>query len=82
MTRSVDREAREHPYEQVAGYIVADIDSGAIPVGRRIPSESQLIETYGVARDTARRAVKHLRDLGYVETLPQRGTFVIKRPTR
>lgn len=79
MTRAVDPEAQQFPYEQVAGFIAADINSGALPVGRRIPSEADLIATYGIARDTARRAVRHLRELGYVETRPQRGTFVIER---
>ncbi|MGR6997206.1 GntR family transcriptional regulator [Yinghuangia aomiensis] len=46
---------------------------GRFLVGRRIPSEAELIATYGAARDTARRAVRHLRELGYVETRPQRG---------
>lgn len=81
MTRSIDPDGREFPYEQIAGFIAEDIRNGTIPVGRRVPSESQLIETYGVARDTARHAVAHLRELGYVETRPHRGTFVIERKT-
>ncbi|MGN6175829.1 MAG: GntR family transcriptional regulator [Streptosporangiaceae bacterium] len=31
---------------------------------------------FGVARDTARRAVQVLRDEGLVVTVPQRGTYV------
>lgn len=42
----------------------------------RIPTESELVETYEVARSTARRAVKALRDEGLVYTVPQRGTYV------
>ncbi|MYW06292.1 GntR family transcriptional regulator [Streptomyces sp. SID3343] len=38
-----------------------------------------VIQRYGVARDTARRAVKLLREQGYVETIPHRGTFVLVR---
>ncbi|WP_280702863.1 winged helix-turn-helix domain-containing protein [Kitasatospora sp. GP82] len=55
------------------------IESGAIAVGKRIPSEATLIKTYGVARNTARHAVQLLRDEGWVRTRPQKGTFVVDR---
>jgi DNA-binding GntR family transcriptional regulator len=32
---------------------------------------------FGMARDTARRAVEVLRDEGLFKTIPQRGTYVI-----
>ena len=37
------------------------------------------MQLFGVARDTARRAVQVLRDEGLVVTVPQRGTYVIER---
>ncbi|MFD7072333.1 GntR family transcriptional regulator [Streptomyces sp. NPDC059913] len=78
--RRVDHEAETPVYVQIAAYVADDIEKGEIPVGRRIPSESTLVQTYGVARETARAAVRHLRDKGYVRTVPQRGSFVIERP--
>ncbi|MYS83598.1 winged helix-turn-helix domain-containing protein [Embleya scabrispora] len=72
-------EAPDPPYRQIAADLVRDIESGALPVGKRVPSESTLIETYGVARETARRAVRYLREQGYVRTVPQRGTYVVSR---
>ncbi|MFJ8738018.1 GntR family transcriptional regulator [Embleya sp. NPDC127516] len=75
----IDYEAPEPPYRQIAADLIRDIESGTLPVGRRVPSESTLIETYGVARETARRAVKYLREQGYVRTVPQRGTYVVAR---
>ncbi|NEC91396.1 winged helix-turn-helix domain-containing protein [Streptomyces sp. SID12501] len=67
------------PYQQIAAEVVRDIESGAPAVDRPVPSESALIQRWGVARDTARRAVRHLRDQGYVYTVPQRGTYVRER---
>jgi len=46
------------------------------PKGTRIPTESEMVETWEVARTTARRAIALLRDEGLVDTVPQRGTYV------
>lgn len=78
--RKIDHESEIPVYVQIAAYVIADIKKGEIPVGRRIPSESALVQRYGVARETARAAVRQLRDKGYVRTVPQRGSFVIERP--
>ena len=50
----------------------------------RIPTESELVETYEVARSTARRAVAALREEGLVYTVQARGTYVARpdSPTR
>ncbi|WP_344469816.1 winged helix-turn-helix domain-containing protein [Kitasatospora kazusensis] len=75
----INPDAEEHPYQQIATDIVRAIRSGELPVGSRVPSEATLIQTYGVARNTARHAVEYLRAEGWVRTLPQRGTFVVER---
>jgi GntR family transcriptional regulator len=79
MSPSIDYDAPTPPYQQIAAEIIREIKSGALAVDRPIPSEAALIQRWGVARDTARRAVRHLRDLGYVYTVPQRGTYVCDR---
>lgn len=79
MSPSIDYDAPTPPYQQIASEIIRDIESGALAVDRPIPSESALIQRWGVARDTARRTVRHLRELGYVYTVPQRGTYVRDR---
>ncbi|GAA2711682.1 winged helix-turn-helix domain-containing protein [Micromonospora olivasterospora] len=43
---------------------------------RAIPSESRLVQEYGIARATVRRAVAVLVDQGVLFVVPQRGTFV------
>ncbi|MFK0289925.1 winged helix-turn-helix domain-containing protein [Streptomyces sp. NPDC090442] len=67
---------QRHP-GTAAAEIIADIESGALAPGRRVPTESNLMQRYGVARDTARRVMRYLREEGYVRTVPQRGSYVI-----
>jgi GntR family transcriptional regulator len=66
------------PYRQIAAIIKRGILSGQYPADTRIPTESELVETYEVARSTARRAVAALREEGLVYTVPARGTYVAK----
>ncbi|MBZ4319562.1 GntR family transcriptional regulator [Streptomyces huiliensis] len=75
----IDHESPTPVYRQIAALIVADIQRGALPVNRRIPSEASMVQRFGVARETVRNAVKYLRDEGYVFTVPQRGTYVADR---
>ncbi|MEV4164957.1 GntR family transcriptional regulator [Nonomuraea dietziae] len=42
-------------------------------------SETALTQEYGLAKDTVRRAVAQLRELGWVYTVPRRGTYVSPR---
>ncbi|MBV9025295.1 MAG: winged helix-turn-helix transcriptional regulator [Streptomycetaceae bacterium] len=74
-------EPTRYIYEQVADLIAADIASGRLPKGARLPNERDLGKEYGgVAPGTARRAVRELRERGLVVTLPNRGTFVVDTP--
>ncbi|MFC5744849.1 GntR family transcriptional regulator [Actinomadura rugatobispora] len=73
---TVDHDADVPVYQQIAHIIKARIDAGQIAPRRRIPSESTMVQEFGVARVTARRAVAYMRQQGWVYTVPQRGTFV------
>jgi len=72
----VDPTGPEPPYQQIAEVIRRRIASREFPPNTRIPTESDLVETFEVARTTVRRAVKLLREEGLVRTVPQRGTYV------
>lgn len=76
----VDLYSAEPLYAQVAAALRARIESGELARLDPLPSEKTIEQTYGVSRDTARRAVKLLRDEGLVFTVPQRGTYVGPRP--
>lgn len=74
------------PYRQIAAWLRSRIEAGEFRPGEDpLPSEKDLVNLFGVARDTARRAVEALRDEGLVETIPQRGTYILpeeRRPRR
>ncbi len=55
------------------------IASGQWPVNSRIPIEPELQQMIGVGKTTVREAVRSLANLGMLETLVGRGTFVRSR---
>ncbi|WP_460525418.1 GntR family transcriptional regulator [Flindersiella endophytica] len=65
-------------YLQLTGILRARIRRGDWPVGELMASELALSQEYGVARETARRAVRLLAEHGYTRTAPQRGTYVLR----
>jgi DNA-binding GntR family transcriptional regulator len=64
-------------YVKLADRIAAEIKTGKIPKGARLPAEQAMREIYGVGIGTARRAVRELRERGLVYTLGTKGTFVL-----
>lgn len=61
---------------QVADDLRADIGSGELGPGAKLPSEAEMAEQYGVSRDTIRRATSELANEGLLVVLHGRGTFV------
>jgi DNA-binding GntR family transcriptional regulator len=57
------------------------IESGQYPPDTRVPTESELVEAFEVARTTARRAIAVLREEGLIYTVPQRGSYVTRKST-
>jgi len=45
---------------------------------KRIPTESELVDEFEVARTTARRAMSVLREEGLIYTVPNRGSYVAR----
>ncbi len=71
----IDPEAPLTEYKQLAGILRARIERGDWEPGRRIASETDLTQQYGLARSTVRRAIAVLVEEGLLFTVPQRGTF-------
>lgn len=77
VTDELNRESMIPVYKQVADEIEERIKAGKLRHGRPIPSEATMMQEWGIARDTARRVHKELRDRGLVATVHGKGTFVI-----
>jgi DNA-binding FadR family transcriptional regulator len=56
--------------------------SGELAPGDRLPTESTLVEEFGVSRTVVREAVSRLQAAGLVETFQGRGSFVLEVPER
>jgi GntR family transcriptional regulator len=72
----IDRDGPVSVWSQVAADLAADITSGALTAGARLPAEPELSEVYGVSRITVRRAIRDLVDRGLVTVSRGRGTYV------
>ena len=48
----------------------------AWPSGEKLPSERELAQQFGVGRPLIREALRSLAEMGLIETIPARGTFV------
>jgi DNA-binding GntR family transcriptional regulator len=64
---------------RVLDALTAEIEAGKYGPGEPIPSDAELCERFKVARETARRAVRVLRERGLVETVWGKGSFVVER---
>jgi GntR family transcriptional regulator len=67
-------------YAQVVAEIQRRIESGQYPPGSLLPSEHQLSDEFQIARPTAVRALRVLRQDGWIETQQGKGSFVRGRP--
>ncbi|MEE6261528.1 GntR family transcriptional regulator [Plantactinospora sonchi] len=72
----IDHGAPLAPYKQLAAILTARIKRGDWQPDRAIPSEQQLVQQYGIARATVRRAIALLVEQGVLYVVPQRGTYV------
>ncbi|MFI0778475.1 FadR/GntR family transcriptional regulator [Streptomyces sp. NPDC021212] len=63
--------------DQVIAQLRAQITSGEWQVGSRIPTEPELVEQLGVARNTVREAVRALAHNGLLDIRQGSGTYVL-----
>ncbi|WP_327189203.1 GntR family transcriptional regulator [Streptomyces xinghaiensis] len=76
----IDPRGAQLVYMVIADHIAGRISNGELQPGMRIPGELDLAAFYGVARMTAARAVRELRERGLVITVRGKGTFVVEQP--
>ena len=75
---TVDHDAPQPVYQQIASIIRVRIESGELVQDRPVPSESALMKEHGVARETARKAVRVLVAEGLVYVVQGRGAYVTR----
>lgn len=68
--------------DALAARLAADITSGRLPPGQRLPTEQEMIVATGVSRTVVREAVAALRAEGLVVTRQGVGAFVAERARR
>lgn len=73
----LSRPRRSALSEQVIAALRNQITSGEWPVGSRIPTEPELVEQLGVARNTVREAVRALAHNGLLAIRQGSGTYVV-----
>jgi len=66
--------------EQIMARLAADISSGRLAPGARLPTEQALTEALGVSRTVVREAVAALRADGLVVTRRGSGAYVAEQP--
>ncbi|WP_342562235.1 trehalose operon repressor [Paenibacillus sp. FSL R7-0345] len=68
---------RENIYLQIYNEYSSRIHSGQLLPGAKLPSESELAESYGTSRETVRKALNLLFQEGYIHKIKGRGSFVL-----
>lgn len=67
-------------FKQIADHLREAIERGVLQPGNKVPSESQLMKHYDVARMTVRHALQVLQSEGLTVAEHGRGVFVRSRP--
>ncbi|MFI7501853.1 GntR family transcriptional regulator [Streptomyces sp. NPDC049687] len=68
----------ETPAERIAGGLALAIHQRLIRPGERLPSQSKLMASYGVAIGTPSAALGKLAATGLIRTVPGAGTFAVR----
>jgi GntR family transcriptional regulator len=74
----IDRDSPVAPWRQLHALLAAQIASGELAPGDRLPSIVSLHQEYGLAHTTVAKALAALQEDGLVITSPM-GTFVAER---
>lgn len=79
---SLDPDDPRPPYQQVAAALRAAILTRKIEPGQKLPSQSELAASYGVARMTIQQALRILKDEGLTVSRQGSGVFARARVER
>jgi GntR family transcriptional regulator/MocR family aminotransferase len=76
MYYTIQKQGGEPAYLQLCRQLRADIVSGRLPTGTKLPSKRSLAETLGISVITVEHALELLCDEGCVESRPRSGFYV------
>ncbi|MGL5810360.1 MAG: GntR family transcriptional regulator [Nocardioides sp.] len=79
---SLDPDDPRPPYQQVAAALRAAILTRTVAPGDKLPSQTELARTYGVARMTIQQALRLLKDEGLTVSRQGSGVFARTRTER
>lgn len=66
-------------YYRISREIIEMIRAGRLKPGMQVPSENEIISSYGVSNTTARKAHQEIESSGWATRIKGRGTFVRER---
>ena len=67
-----------YQYQQLAQLLKNEIVNGNLQKGDKLPSIRDLVEQYGVNKDTVQRALRSLREESFIYAVNKSGYFVLK----
>lgn len=73
----IDQHGGVPPYEQLRTQLIAQITSGELVPGTRLPSVRRLASDLGLAPNTVARTYRELESAGFVRTAGRNGTIVL-----
>lgn len=73
---SLDRDGEEPIYRQLIRHVRAQIESGSLPAGTRLPASRDLAQQLNISRISVVNAYAELRAEGFLSAHAGRGTFI------
>src|SRR5471032_1575086 len=64
-------------YNQIYTDLLASITTERLERGARLPSETELMDSYQASRGTVRKAIEQLQERGFAQKVHGKGTFVL-----
>lgn len=64
-------------YNQIYSDLLASITTERLERGARLPSETELMDSYQASRGTVRKAIEQLQERGFAQKVHGKGTFVL-----
>lgn len=80
MNYKINQNSEVPIYRQLCDMILADVKSGELSQGDRLPTVRELSDELGLARGTVKRSYDELRKNGIIDMTQGRGTFVRYQP--